>query len=125
VDADLAARVVEQISRDPEATLRLHAREELGVDPDELPSPWVAAFSSFLSFGVGALVPLLPYLLGAPWLWLALSLSAVVALVGGGVVARLTERSVVLGALRQFLLGAVAAGATYLVGSALGSGAAG
>lgn len=125
VDADLAAQVVAQISRDPETALRLHAREELGVDPGELPSPWVAAGSSFLSFALGALVPLLPYLLGAASLWLALVLAAVVALAGGAVVARLTERSMVRGALRQFLLGAVAAGATYLVGAALGSGTTG
>jgi VIT1/CCC1 family predicted Fe2+/Mn2+ transporter len=124
VDADLAAKVVEQISRDPETALRLHAREELGVDPEELPSPWVAAGSSFLSFSIGALVPLLPYLLGAPWLWLTLVLSAVLALVGGGVVARLTDRPILRGALRQLLLGAVAAAATYIVGAALGSGAA-
>jgi VIT1/CCC1 family predicted Fe2+/Mn2+ transporter len=122
VDPDLAAQVVAQISRDPETALRLHAREELGVDPEELPSPWVAAGLSFVSFALGALVPLLPYLLGASSLWLALILAAAVALVGGAVVARLTERSMVRGALRQFLLGAVAAGATYLVGAALGSG---
>ena len=122
VDAELAAQVVAQISRDPETALRLHAREELGVDPAELPSPWVAAGSSFLSFAVGALVPLLPYLLGAPWLWLSLLLAAVLALAGGAVVARLTDRSPWRGAGRQFLLGAVAAGATYLVGAALGSG---
>jgi VIT1/CCC1 family predicted Fe2+/Mn2+ transporter len=123
VDPDLATQVVEQISRNPETALALHAREELGVDPHELPSPWVAAGSSFLSFAVGALVPLLPYLFGADSLWLALVLAAVVALAGGAVVARLTERPMVRGALRQFLLGALAAGATYLVGMALGSGA--
>jgi vacuolar iron transporter family protein len=125
VDPDLAAQVVAQISRDPETALRLHAREELGVDPDELPSPWVAAGSSFLSFAVGALVPLVPYLLGAPWLWLTLLVAAAVALAGGAVVARLTDRSAWRGAMRQFLLGAVAAAATYLVGSALGGGATG
>ncbi|MDX6203148.1 MAG: vacuolar iron transporter family protein [Frankiales bacterium] len=124
VDPELAAKVVEQISRNPDTALRLHAREELGLDPDELPSPWVAAASSFLSFAVGALVPLLPYLLGAASLGLALALASVVALAGGAVVSRLTERSMVWGASRQFLLGAVAAGATYLVGSALGGGAA-
>src|ERR1700712_4579795 len=122
VDPDLAAQVVEQISRNPETALALHAREELGVDPHELPSPWVAAGASFLSCAVGALVPLLPSLFGAASLWFALVLAAVVALAGGAVVARLTERPMIRGALRQFLLGALAAGATYLVGAALGSG---
>ena len=48
----------------PEEALRVHVREELGVDPDDRPSPWTAAISSFVCFSIGALVPLLPYLLG-------------------------------------------------------------
>ena len=62
---DLATQVAEAVRRDPEEALRVHVREELGVDPDDQPSPWAAAISSFLFFSIGALVPLLPYLLGA------------------------------------------------------------
>ena len=64
VDAATAAAVARQLSADPEQVWRVHAREELGVDPDDLPSPWTAALSSFGAFTVGALVPVLPYLLG-------------------------------------------------------------
>lgn len=56
---------MEELSRDPEQALELHAREELGINPDDLPSPTVAAVSSFASFALGALLPVLPYLLGA------------------------------------------------------------
>ena len=62
---DLAIQVAEAVRRNPEEALRMHVREELGVDPDDQPSPWAAAISSFLFFSVGALVPLLTYLFGA------------------------------------------------------------
>ena len=117
-----AEDVVAAIAQHPEEELRLHAREELGVDPDELPSPWVAAGSSFASFAVGALLPLLPYVLGAPVLWLALAVSAVALFAGGATVARLTRRSIWFGGLRQLGLGALAAGATYAVGVGIGAG---
>ena len=62
---ELATRVARELSQDPDESWRVHVREELGVDPDEQPSPYVAAVSSFVTFGIGALIPLLPYLLGA------------------------------------------------------------
>ena len=55
-----------QISADPDRAVAIHVREELGIDPDDLPSPWTAAFASFVSFTAGALIPLGPYLLGRP-----------------------------------------------------------
>jgi VIT1/CCC1 family predicted Fe2+/Mn2+ transporter len=122
VERPIAEIVVDRISENPEEELRLHAQEELGVDPHELPSPWVAALSSFASFAVGAVVPLLPYLTGASLLWLALVLSAIVLFVGGAVVGRLTSRGILFGGLRQLGLGALAAGATYGVGVAIGAG---
>ncbi len=66
------------------------------------------------------MIPLLPYALGADTLWLALTLAAIAAVVGGGMVARLTARPFWRGALRQLLLGALAAGITYLIGLAVG-----
>jgi VIT1/CCC1 family predicted Fe2+/Mn2+ transporter len=72
------------------------------------------------SFAVGALVPLLPYLAGFRLLWAALGLAAVAAVAGGGIVARLTGRPFWRGALRQLLLGACAAGITYLIGILVG-----
>ena len=121
VDPELAAKVAAQISAQPDQGLMLHVREELGVDAESLPSPWTAAGASFASFCAGAVVPLAPYLFGAPNLGLALVLTALAAFVGGGVVARLTGRPFWRGGLRQLVLGALAAGATYLIGLAFGA----
>lgn len=117
---DLATQVAEAIRRNPEEALRVHVREELGVDPDEQPSPWAAAVSSFLCFSVGALVPLITYLLGFTSLALALGVGGVGLFVAGAIVARFTNRPWWAGGLRQLLLGALAAGATYLVGALIG-----
>jgi vacuolar iron transporter family protein len=116
VDAELAAEVARQLSRRPEEELRVHAREELGVDPHELPSPLIAAGASLVTFGVGALIPLLPYLLGFDALAAALILAAVAAFVGGGLVAKITSRPFWRGAVRQLVLAAFAAGLTYGIG---------
>ena len=120
VDADLAAEVARQLARRPEEELRMHVREELGVDPHELPSPVTAAGASLLTFAVGALIPLLPYLLGFDVLAAAVILAAIAAFVGGGLVARITARPFWRGALRQLLLAAVAAGLTYGIGTLAG-----
>lgn len=119
----LARQVADQLSADPDQALRLHAREELGVDPDDLPSPWTAAASSFVCFAVGALLPLLPYLLGATSLPLALGLSAVALFAAGALVARITSRSALYSGARQLALGALAAAVTYLVGRLIGAAA--
>jgi VIT1/CCC1 family predicted Fe2+/Mn2+ transporter len=121
VEPRLAHKIAEQLSQHPDEALRLHAQEELGVDPHELPSPLVAALASFFSFAVGALVPLLPFLLGASSLYLALGIAAVALFILGGVVARLTSVSLLYGASRQLMLGVLAAGVTYAVGRAIGA----
>ncbi|GAA2741677.1 VIT1/CCC1 transporter family protein [Kitasatospora cinereorecta] len=120
VEPKLAHQVAKQLSSSPEATLAVHAREELGVDPDDLPSPVVAAVSSFGCFAVGALLPLLPYLLGATALWPALIVSMLGLFLFGAVVARVTARSWWFSGLRQLVLGGVAAGVTYLLGWLIG-----
>jgi VIT1/CCC1 family predicted Fe2+/Mn2+ transporter len=120
---DLARAVAEQLSRDPERALRVHVLNELGLDPDDKPSPWTAAVSSFLCFAVGALIPLLPFLLGAPHLWLALLCGGVGLVAAGAISARFTPRPWWSAGLRQLLFGALAAGATYLFGVAIGAGA--
>jgi len=117
----LARQVAQQVSRDPDEALRLHAQEELGVDPEELPSPLVAAVSSFFSFAVGAVIPLLSFLLGSDNLYLALAISAGSLFALGAVVARLTRGNIWYGAVRQLLLAALAAGVTYAVGRAIGA----
>jgi VIT1/CCC1 family predicted Fe2+/Mn2+ transporter len=119
---DLATQVAEAVRANPEEALRVHVREELGVDPDDQPSPWAAAISSFICFSIGALVPLLPYLLGFTSLWLALAVGGVGLFVAGAIVARFTNRAWWRSGLRQLLLGALAAGATYLIGALIGVG---
>jgi VIT1/CCC1 family predicted Fe2+/Mn2+ transporter len=122
VSAATARQAAAEISANPEKALAVHALEELGVDPGELPSPLVAAGASLASFAVGAIIPLIPYLAGLNIMAAAFGLAAVAAIVGGGLVARLTERPFWRGALRQLLLGACAAGITYLIGMAVGTG---
>ncbi|MBH5334349.1 VIT1/CCC1 transporter family protein [Streptomyces pactum] len=121
VEPRLAREVAEQLSRDPEQALEIHAREELGVDPDDLPSPTVAAISSFGSFALGALLPVLPYLLGATALWPAVILALIGLFACGAVVARVTARSWWYSGLRQLALGGAAAGVTYALGALFGT----
>ncbi|MCX4810364.1 VIT1/CCC1 transporter family protein [Streptomyces sp. NBC_01239] len=121
VEPALAREVAKQLSRDPEQALEIHAREELGIDPGDLPSPLVAAVSSFGAFALGALLPVLPFLLGATSLLPALLL-ALVGLFGcGAVVARVTARSWWFSGLRQLALGGAAAGVTYALGTLFGT----
>jgi vacuolar iron transporter family protein len=122
VDLDLAREFARQVSRDPEQALQAHVWEELGVHPDDLPSPRLAAGSSFVSFGIGAALPLLPYLFGATSIVPAL----VVALIGlfgaGALVSLVTERAWWFSGLRQMVLGGAAAALTYGIGAAVGAG---
>jgi VIT1/CCC1 family predicted Fe2+/Mn2+ transporter len=115
-----ARQAAAEISAHPDKALAVHAFEELGVDPSDLPSPLVAAGASLVAFAVGATFPLLPYLLGFDSLWACLGLSGLAAIAGGGVVALLTGRPFWRGALRQLVLGGLAAGVTYLIGLAIG-----
>jgi VIT1/CCC1 family predicted Fe2+/Mn2+ transporter len=125
VDDDLAERVAEQLSRDREAVLRLHIVAELGLSPEDKPSPRVAAVSSLLTFSLGAVFPLLPYLFGLSLLWVALVSGGVGLVVAGALSSRFTPRPWWYAGLRQLVFGAIAAGATYLIGLAIGVGAAG
>jgi VIT1/CCC1 family predicted Fe2+/Mn2+ transporter len=121
VEPRLAAEVARQLSADPERALEIHAREELGVAPGELPSPWVAAGSSFAAFAVGAAVPVLPYAFGADGLTPSVC-ATVLALFGcGALVSRVTARSWWYSGSRQAVLGGAAAAVTYAVGSVVGS----
>ncbi len=117
-----AREVARQLSADPEQAWRVHAREELGVDPDDLPSPWTAAGSSFAAFAVGAAVPVLPYLLGSTSLLVALLLAGVALFAAGAAVSRFTSRGALSAGLRQPVLGAGAAALTYGIGSLVGAG---
>jgi VIT1/CCC1 family predicted Fe2+/Mn2+ transporter len=121
VEPALAKQVAAQLSRDPDQALTIHVREELGTDPKSLPSPWTAAGSSLLSFSLGALIPLLPYLCGMKVLWLSAVLALAALFVAGAVTARFTERDWVFSGVRQLVLGGLAAAVTYGVGQAFGA----
>jgi VIT1/CCC1 family predicted Fe2+/Mn2+ transporter len=121
VSPNLADAVVRQISSDPDRAVEAHVREELGIDPEDLPSPQVAAVASFASFTVGALIPLAPFLLGMPSLKLALVLAGASAFVGGAAVARLTGRSMLLGGVRQFIAASMGTGAAFIIGHLIGT----
>ncbi|HEX9536595.1 MAG TPA: VIT1/CCC1 transporter family protein [Streptosporangiaceae bacterium] len=119
-DPETAARMAAAVSQDPDTALRVHTREELGVDPFELPSAVLAGLSSLVAFSLGALVPLLPYLVGLSSLAAALGITAVALLAGGMVVGRLTGRPWLRSGLRQLVLGGVAVAVTFAVGSLIG-----
>jgi VIT1/CCC1 family predicted Fe2+/Mn2+ transporter len=114
---ETATKASDEIHRDENRAVNFHLTQELGVDPEDKPSPYVAAGSSFIMFAIGAIVPLIPYLLGFRSLWLGLLCGGVGLLIAGGVAARFTSRPVWFASLRQLTFGAVAIAATYLVGS--------
>jgi vacuolar iron transporter family protein len=122
-----ADRIAQQLFRDPETALDALVREELGLDPDELGSPWGAASGSFAAFAVGAAMPVLPYLVASGTVAfvasLVLSLGALFA-VGAGV-SLLTGRSAIFSGSRQVAIGAAASAVTYAVGSVIGVSVAG
>jgi vacuolar iron transporter family protein len=122
-DADTAARMAAAVSADPDTALRVHSRQELGVDPEGLPSPLLAGVSSLFAFSIGALVPLLPYLFGASNLAATLALTAAALVTGGMTVGRLTGRPILRSGLRQLAFGALAIAITYLVGHLIGGSA--
>jgi VIT1/CCC1 family predicted Fe2+/Mn2+ transporter len=124
ISADLAARLAEELMRDPEVALETHAREELGLDPKGgLGSPWAASGSSFATFSIGACIPLIPFsfLSGNPAVIVSAALSLVSLFVIGAGMSFLTGRKPHVSGLRMMALGAAAAAITYGVGSLLGA----
>lgn len=123
IPKELAERLAESIMADPELALDTHAREELGLDPEQgLGSPWGAAGSSFLTFAFGAFVPLAPLLFasGVGATVASAILSGLTLAVVGAAMSVLTGKSAFISGLRQLLVGAIAAAITYGIGSALG-----
>ena len=116
---EIADQIADSLSADPDRALQVHAREELGLDPDQLGSPWGAASSSLGMFAIGAVIPLVPYLLssGDTAFGGAIAAGALALGIVGGVMAFLTGRGIARGALRMLLLGTATAGVTFLIGS--------
>ena len=115
-------RIAERVMADPKVALDTMAREELGLDPSELGSPWGAAGSSFSAFVAGAVLPILPYIFGGGGSAVAISatLSGVALAAVGGSLAGISGRSVLWGGLRMLLAGGTAAAVTFAVGSVVG-----
>lgn len=119
-----ARALAESVMHDEDLAVRTHAREELGIDPDQLGSPMGAAGFSFLAFAVGAVLPLVPWFLasGTAATVASMIVALLAAVVIGVVVSRFTDRPAIRVAARQVAFTAVPAAVTYLIGSAVGVG---
>jgi VIT1/CCC1 family predicted Fe2+/Mn2+ transporter len=117
-----AATIAERMFRDPEHALDTLVREELGLDPDELGSSLGAAGGSFVAFAIGAVIPVIPYLIGGgtPAFVASVALSLVSLFAVGAGVSLLTGRGLLFSGGRQVAIGAAAAAVTYIVGSVIG-----
>jgi len=118
---DLADRLATELMRDPETALDTHAREELGLDREGLGSPFAAAGSSFVTFSLGAFVPLLPFLVtSGTQAVIASAIFSGLALFGvGAAISYLTGKSWLRSGVRMLAVGSAAAAVTYLVGKLL------
>ncbi|HEX3089320.1 MAG TPA: VIT1/CCC1 transporter family protein [Ilumatobacteraceae bacterium] len=118
----IALDAANDVMRKPEAALAVHAREELGVDPDQLGSPWSAAALSLVCFLVGALLPVIPWFAGSgdSAKVASIVIGVATAAVVGFMIGKFAERRMWWSAARQVLILLIACGATYLVGKALG-----
>ena len=113
-----ARNVAKKLIANPEKALDTLAREELGLNPDDLGSPIGAAVSSFLAFCIGASLPLIPFLFGlSQGVLIAAALSGAALFLVGAVLSLFSGKSAWLGGLRMFLIGSAAAAATYFIGS--------
>jgi VIT1/CCC1 family predicted Fe2+/Mn2+ transporter len=124
INPTVARDMVNEVMQDPQLALETHAREELGIHLGSLGSPVQAALSSFVTFAVGAFIPLLPWLFtrGTAAVVLSVVLAAAASVIVGGVLAAFTERPKLRSALRQLAITTVAAAITYGVGRAIGTG---
>jgi VIT1/CCC1 family predicted Fe2+/Mn2+ transporter len=123
IEPELATRLAADLMRNPDLALRTHAREELGIDPSNTGSPWTAAFWSLITFSMGALLPLLPWLFtssGNP-IWWSVGFGAVGSFGVGAIVGKFSERGVIRTAIRQLFVTSISAAITYSVGKGVGS----
>jgi VIT1/CCC1 family predicted Fe2+/Mn2+ transporter len=124
MDMDEARTVARKLLKDPEHALDTLAREELGLNPDDLGSPWGAAIFSFLAFTVGAVIPLAPFVLklGPQPVLVAAAFAGMALFLVGTVLSLFTGRAALWGGLRMLLIGGVSGATTYAIGTLLGVG---
>jgi vacuolar iron transporter family protein len=122
IDSELAERLSTDLMKNPDLALRTHTREELGIDPSATGSPWLAAGSSFLFFSLGALIPLLPWIVTSfgNVMWWSVGLAGAATVFVGGAVGHYTRRGVAFSAGRALVIMALASAVTYLVGHLVG-----
>ena len=122
MDMAEARAVAHKMLQDPEHALDTLAREELGLNPDDLGSPWGAAIFSFLAFTVGAIIPLAPFLLklGPQPIVYAAAFAGLALFLVGTTLSLFTGRGALWGGLRMLLIGSASGAATYAIGSLLG-----
>ena len=123
LDREQALELATAVHEDPEVALEVHAREELGVNPDDIGDPIGAASSSFVAFGVGAILPLIPWFLaeGVAAMVASVIVGLAAAALVGVLLARFTERSPLRTAMRQVTWAAGACAITFAIGTLLGT----
>lgn len=123
IDNELAERLSHDLMRNPDLALRTHTREELGIDPSATGSPWTAAVSSFIFFSLGALLPLLPWVVMSTGnlVWWSIGVTAVATFAVGAGVGSYTRRGIWFSGARMLVITAVASAVTFGVGHLVGS----
>jgi len=122
ISEELAGKLADEVMRDPRVALETHAREELGLDPQEgLGSPWAAAGSSFVTFCAGAVIPLIPFAVtsGGAAVIASAVLSIVALFAVGAGMSYVTGRNFLVSGFRMMAIGGAAAATTYGVGKLL------
>lgn len=118
-----AADAVDDVAADEKQLMSMYSSQVIGVNEDELGSPWVAAFSSFALFTAGSIPPLSPWIFGMhdfPGIALAIALTGLGSLIVGGYTARSSGKSMAYGAIRQLIIVVIASAITYGIGHAFG-----
>ena len=121
VSHEVAFNFSQELSKNESEFIDAHSLEEFGVSTKDLPSARLAAISSFISFGLGAMVPLLPYMLGFNNLTYSLIISLTGLFLTGAVVSIVTTRTWWYSGTRQLLIGSGAAAVTWILGNSIGS----
>ncbi len=121
VSTQVAELVADELMRDPAMALKVHAREELGLDPDDLGHPWAAAISSFFAFSIGAVIPVLPFVITSGYNALIAAIIAGALMLGlaGMLTSLLTGRHPFYAGGRMVLIGLIATGVTFGIGSVI------